>query len=137
MCLLAMPTSTPVQAAGVLKPSRGESRGEGLGGDMQATSSGRQQQQGGGPASGSMAEQGSKRRSRDAQLRSLGGSLGDSDGNIDDLWALDMGDADEEGGKAAGQLPSESAQKRQWGSGLMRKYSPQEYKRAFPNRGGE
>ncbi len=125
-----------VQAAGVLKPRRGGGRGEGLQGDLQATSSGRQQQ-GGGPTADGMAEQGSKRQSRDAQLRSLGGSVGDSDGSIDDLWALHMGDADEEGGKAAGQLPSEPAQKRQWGSGLMKKYSPQEYRRVFPNRGGE
>uniref|UniRef100_A0A7S3R4T9 DUF3531 domain-containing protein n=1 Tax=Dunaliella tertiolecta TaxID=3047 RepID=A0A7S3R4T9_DUNTE len=118
-----------LEAAGVLKP-RKDGRGS-QDGDRSADGSGSNEHSGGRSSI-------SQRRSRDAQLRSIAasdGSFGASDGHVDDLWSLDMGNG-EEGKGNAGQIPTEDTQKRQWGQGLMRKYSQQDYQKLFPNRGG-
>ncbi|KAF5833415.1 hypothetical protein DUNSADRAFT_10284 [Dunaliella salina] len=116
-------------AAGVLKPRR-----DGRGSQDEARSANGRISNGrpGGLSTGG------KRRSQDDQLRSIAasdGSFGASDGHVDELWSLDMGDG-EEGKENAGQIPAEDMQKRQWGQGLMRKYSQQDYQKLFPNRGG-
>ena len=124
------------QAAGVLKPrrekesakekqqgSRGESR---TSVDSGMTSRG----------SSSLGDSRSKKASRDAQLRSLSdlGNEEEADGNVDDLWSLDTeGQGGEQGGP--GHLVSEPEQKRQWGQGLMKKYSQSDFKQTFPDRG--
>jgi len=96
----------------VLKP-RGAARGEGV--DGRSSSSGRQSR-----ASG-------REQLNDEQ------PLHSSRGEVD-LWAVDV---DDRGEDRRGGVPAEDTQKRQWGSGLMKQYTSQEYKEAFPNRDGK
>lgn len=82
----------------------------------------------------------SRARSRDAQLHKLAAlddeELAESGGrSVDDLWSLDIGSFPEGGVGQGGGVPDEAAQQRQWGAGLIKKYSPEQYRRLFPNRG--
>lgn len=112
-----------MEAAGILKPrSRGGAGGSGPGGEGQQSGV---RQGGRGLTQASRAARG---------MRSVGDEgVGveeeeEEPMTVDDLWAVDM-----EEGQQAGAPDGNN--KKAWGTGLMSKYSPDQFKRAFPNRG--